>query len=424
VASEQFMKIAFFTNQYPAPSHTFIRREISALEERGHAVCRYAIRPYSAELRDAADLAEFQKTSHIARFGVARVLLGCLSTMLRRPLGSCRALRLAFRFASAARGDFVLHTIYAAEAMLLANWCLKDEVEHLHVHFGTNPATVAALAHEICGIPYSITVHGPEEFDRASLLGLGLKASTSSFVVAVSSFGRSQLMRWTDPGDWHKLHVVRCGVDGSYRADPAFGVSSEKRLVCIARLGEQKGHLVLLQAAAKLARQGMNFELVLAGDGPLRAQIEAEIERLSLQRVVTLIGSVSQERVMAEIKRARAMVLASFAEGLPVVLMESMALGRPVISTYIAGIPELVAADTGWLVPAGDVDALAEAMRSVLCETTARLDAMGERARQRALALHDVSQSAGFLEELMLPAVGTKRAVASLSVDGRGAKCL
>lgn len=415
------MKIAYFTNQYPAPSHTFIRREISALEERGHTVRRYAIRPYSAELRDADDLAEFQKTTHITRFGVARVLLGCMSTMVRRPLGSCRALRLAFRFASAARGDYALHVIYAVEAMLLANWCLKDEVEHLHVHFGTNPATVAALAHEICGIPYSITVHGPEEFDRASLLGLGLKAGTASFVVAVSSFGRSQLMRWTDPADWHKLHVVRCGVDGSYRSAPAFGVSSEKRLVCIARLGEQKGHLVLLQAAAKLARQGVDFELVLAGDGPLRAQIEAEIERLSLQRVVSLIGSVSQERVMAEIKRARAMVLASFAEGLPVVLMESMALRRSVISTYIAGIPELVTGDTGWLVPAGDTDALVEAMRSALCESTAHLEAMGEKARQRALALHDVSQSAALLEALILRGAGAKHAIASLSIDGSGA---
>lgn len=395
------MKIAYFTNQYPAPSHTFIRREILALEARGHSIVRYAIRPFRGQLHDADDVAELQRTRHIFGAGSVRLLTDCLFTLLTRPHASFKSLRLALRFAAASRGNFLRHMAYLAESMVLARWCLADRITHLHVHFGTNPATIAALAHEISGVPFSITVHGPEEFDQPQALGLGLKVDRSAFAVAVSSFGRSQLMRWTDLPNWHKLNVVRCGIDESYSHAAAPAVSKENRFICVARLSEQKGHLILLQAAAKLMLEGMDFKLVLAGDGPLRSQIESEIDRLSMRDVVTLTGSVSQERVRAEIGRAKAMVLASFAEGLPVVLMESMALKRPTISTYIAGVPELVLPGSGWLVPAGDVDTLADAMRSVLLAEDAQLATMGEEARSHALAMHDISTSAALLEALI-----------------------
>ncbi|MDM9624873.1 glycosyltransferase family 4 protein [Rhizobium sp. S152] len=396
------MKIAYFTNQYPAPSHTFIRREIVALEARGHVVQRYAIRPSLGPLADAEDFKELERTRHVLKIGMVGLMSAFLSMLASRPVGCYKALVLAFRFSSSSRGNLLRHLAYLIEAMVLARWCMTDKVSHLHVHFGTNPATIAALAHEISRVPFSMTVHGPEEFDQPAALGLGIKAKLASFTIAVSSFGRSQLMRWADLTDWHKLHVVKCGIDESYRAPQETSpTSSENRLVCVARLSEQKGHLILLQAASMLARDGVDFQLVLAGDGPLRPQIEREIERLSLSTVVILTGSISQDRVRSEIHRAKAMVLASFAEGLPVVLMESMALKRPAISTYIAGIPELLQPGSGWLVPAGDVELLANAMRAALSADVRQLSEMGERARRLVLEMHDISNSARSLEALI-----------------------
>lgn len=395
------MRIGYFTNQYPAPSHTFIRREIAALEARGHDLLRYAVRQYAGELKDCDDLLESVKTSHILASGPLLILTGCARTFLSNPSGVARAFGSAMRFAQVSKRGYLMHLIYLMEAIILARWCVRDRIEHLHVHFGTNPATVAALACEITKIPFSFTVHGPEEFDRPEDLDLGRKTSKASFVVTVSSFGRSQLMRWASPEHWEKIKVVHCGIDDRYREEQHADLSVEQRLVCVGRLTEQKGQMLLIQAAARLRKTGMDFKLVLVGDGPLRSDLEEEIERLSLQEIVILTGWLPQKAVRDEMARARATVLPSFAEGLPVVLMESMALKRPAISTYVAGIPELVTPENGWLVPAGDIPALADAMGSALAASREELVRMGNAGRQRVLDRHDIAQSAALLDVLI-----------------------
>ncbi|EUB97719.1 glycosyl transferase group 1 [Rhizobium sp. CF080] len=395
------MRIAYFTNQYPAPSHTFIRREIIALEARGHRVERYAVRPFRGALKDPDDIGEARRTRHILRTPVIGAFVSVARQLFGRPRPSLKALGSTFRFARTSGGHYLRHLVYFLEAMILADWCRRDEIDHLHVHFGTNPATVATLANQIGGVKFSFTVHGPEEFDRPETLGLCDKIRASSFVVAVSSYGRSQLLRWADLGDWRKVEVVHCGIDQRYLSEDVELHGADPRLVCIARLSEQKGHLLLLQAAANLRAEGMRFELVLVGDGPLRAEIGHEIERLDLGDTVVLTGTISQDDVRSEILRAKALVLPSFAEGLPVVLMESMALKCPVISTYIAGIPELVQPDNGWLVPAGDLEALTGAMRQALFASDVELFRKGEAGRRRTLERHDINRSAAALEILM-----------------------
>lgn len=403
------MRIGYFTNQYPAPSHTFIRREIIALESKGHDVRRYAIRRCREELADADDRLEARKTFHIQNLGAFRILVACARTALKHPLGTLKAFFTALGYARVSERSYLHHFAYFAEAAVLADRTLGDQIEHIHVHFGTNSATVAAIAREISRIPFSFTVHGPEEFDRPQSLALGRKISAATFVVAVSSFGRSQLMRWAEHRDWSKLHVVHCGIDAHYRAANGPSVVDVPRLVCVARLAPQKGHMILLEAAAKLQSEGARFELVIAGGGPSRTEIEGAIDALSLRDAVRLTGWVSQERVRDEIAGARAMVLPSFAEGLPVVLMECMALNRPAIATYIAGVPELVLPENGWLVPAGDPDALAHAMRKALEATTSELSSMGAAARRRALERHDIVRSAELLEGLISSAVDARR---------------
>jgi glycosyltransferase involved in cell wall biosynthesis len=271
----------------------------------------------------------------------------------------------------------------------------------MHAHFGTNSAEVAMLVHALGGPTWSFTVHGPTEFEKPRFIGLAEKIRRSAFVVAISSFGRSQLYRFVEHQQWAKVHVVHCGLDADFLVASATAPAPSRRLVCVGRLCEQKGQLLLVEAVSRLAEQGVELELVLAGDGEMRADLEALIARYGLKERVRVTGWISSSQVRNEILAARALVLPSFAEGLPVVLMEAMALRRPVISTYVAGIPELVhPGEHGWLVPAGDVDALVEAMRICLNTPVDFLTRMGDAARERVLAAHDVDKEAAKLGAL------------------------
>ena len=398
------MQIGYFTNQYPSPSHTFIRREIAALEQRGHSVCRFAIRRSKAGIIDPDDIAELARTRHVVGQPGWEVIRCCTRVMIDSPGACLRGLFQTLQLAQRAGYAYGRHLAYLIEAMVLVSWCRASHIEHLHVHFGTNPATVALLTHGINGVPFSVTIHGPEEFDRPEALALAEKISAAAFVVAISAFGRSQLLRWAHLTDWKKIRVISCGLDRDYLDAPSAPALTAARLVTVGRLCEQKGHLILLEAAAKLHRRGLAFTLVFAGDGPLRPAIEQRVAELGLTGLVEVLGAVTQEEVRHELLKARALVLPSLAEGLPIVLMESMALARPVISTFVAGIPELVTRDVGWLVPAGDVDALCDVMQEVLELDRATLSAMGEAARRRVRERHDIDRAARLLEQCFVMA--------------------
>ena len=174
-----------------------------------------------------------------------------------------------------------------------------------------------------------------------------------------------------------------------------------KRFVCVGRLAPEKGQLLLVEAARRLAAQGEEFELVFVGDGKMRTEIETLLAGYKLSVTVRITGWVDDRQVREEISAARALVQPSLAEGLPVVIMEAMALRRPIISTFIAGIPELVGSgEHGWLVPAGDVDALVDAMRACLNASTETLTRMGEAAHERVLRRHNVNTIATTLANL------------------------
>ncbi len=257
------------------------------------------------------------------------------------------------------------------------------------------------LVSMLAGISYSVTVHGPDEFDKARSIHLAEKIRRAAFVVAISSFARAQIFRIIDHHEWDKIKVVHCGIDASF-ADLAAVVPSEtNRLVCVGRLCPQKGQLLLVKAIAQIARERRDFHLVLVGDGEHRGAIEQLIAENNLANFVTITGWATAGRVRDEILAARAMILPSFAEGLPVALVEAMALGRPVLSTYIAGIPELVVnGKTGWLFPAGSENAMLDAIRACLDAPKEALKAMGELGRARALERHDVTREAEKLTSL------------------------
>ena len=397
------MRIAYFVNQYPAASHSFIRREIQALEARGHHVSRYALSSRAEMIVDREDEIEKRKTHYVFGESPLRLCAAFLLTVLACPRGMLRAVRLVLQIGPGSDRGLIRHFAYLVEGAIIAHWCRLDRIEHLHAHFGGNSAAIALLAHIISGTKYSFTAHGPDEFDYPTTIALREKIHHAAFVVTVSSFGRSQLMRWVKLSDWPKLNVVHCGITDDFRRCPAPPETQERRIICVGRLVPQKGHLILLAAAHILFREGLRFRLVLAGDGPLRPEIERKAEELGLTSQLSITGWASGECVVAELTRACAMVLPSIAEGLPVAIMEAMALRRPVISTFIAGIPELIIpGETGWLVPAGDEHSLAAAMRAVLAADPDRLAAMGDAAYRRVFERHAIKTEAAKLENLML----------------------
>lgn len=399
------MEVAYLINQYPTVSHTFIRREIAALERMGVVVHRFSIRP-PRNLVDEADREEASRTDVVLSGGIAPSLFALAVTLLRRPGRVLRALASAWRLGRRSDRGRLRHLAYLAEAAWLARQLSRRGVNHLHAHFGTNPATVAMLCREVGGPRFSFTVHGPEEFDKPEALGLSEKIMAAEFVVAISSFGRSQLWRRIAYRDWPKVHVVRCVVDGGYLSAAVVPLPDAPRLACIGRVCEQKGQALLIEAARRLAGEGIWSELVLVGDGEMRPEIEALIARHGLSDRVRITGWCSGSEVLRHLQDARALVLPSFAEGLPVAIMEAFALCRPVISTAVAGIPELVRDGVnGWLITAGDIDALVEAMRSALRCSHADLERMGAAGRAAVEAMHRAEPEARKLAALFAASV-------------------
>jgi glycosyltransferase involved in cell wall biosynthesis len=403
------MRIGYLVTEYPAVSHTFIRREIQALEAMGVEVVRYTVRRQrSGPLKDALDLAEAEKTRVILEVGARGLALASSRVGARDPSRFAKVARHASAMGARSERGLAYHGAYLAEACVLREWMEADGVQHLHAHFGTNSSMVALLAHELGGPSFSFTCHGPDEFDKPQLIHLGDKVRGASMVAAVSSFGRSQLYRWARKEDWSKIDVVRCGVDDAYLTHVATPVASTPRIVSVGRLSEQKGQILLVRAVAALVKKGIAVELVLVGDGPMRADIEQVIAEEGIGGSVRITGYVSGDVVKKEILAARAFVLPSFAEGLPVAIMEALALGRPVVSTYVAGIPELVVPGrTGWLVPAGSIDALAPAIEAVLATDPERLTAMGRNGQAAVRAQHDVRVSAAQLRDHFAKAIAS-----------------
>ncbi|HSM93638.1 MAG TPA: glycosyltransferase family 4 protein [Anaeromyxobacteraceae bacterium] len=404
------MRIAYLVNMYPRPSVSFIRREIQALEAQGVEVLRFSQRPLDGPLPTEADRREAERTRFILAEGPLGHAVATAAVALWRPAAFARALRAAARLGWRSDRGLARHAVYLAEACVLFRWLARAPVDHLHAHFGSNPAAVALLCRLLGGPTYSFTVHGPEEFDKPAFLGLPEKIRHAAFVVAVSSYGRAQLWRWARFEDWGKVQVVRCGLDGDFLGAPLTPAPAAPRFVCVARLNEQKGHLLLVEAVARLREEGREVEVLLVGDGPLRPQIEDAIGRLGVAASVRILGWASAAQVREAILSSRALLLPSFAEGLPVVLMEALALGRPAITTAIAGVPELVEPGvSGWLVPAGAVEPLVDAMREALDAPTARLEAMGRAGAARVALRHDARVEARRLSALFRQAAEARR---------------
>jgi glycosyltransferase involved in cell wall biosynthesis len=375
-----------------------------------------ALRRWKGKLVDPKDVAECAKTTVVLERGTLSLATAVARQVICAPKRFLTALRLAMRMMRPSERPLVWHLIYLAEACWIAPQLAKREIAHIHAHFGTNSAEVAMLVSALSGIEYSFTVHGAGEYDNAIFIHLEEKVRRAAFVATVCSYVRGQIFRIMQQTDWPKVRVVRCGIDAAFAGLNSVVPADSNRLACVGRLCGDKGQILLIKAVETLVKEGRKFELILVGDGEHRNAIEQMISSMSLAGHVTLTGWATEEEVRQEILKARALILPSFAEALPIVIIEAMMLGRPVLSTYVAGIPELVInGETGWLFPAGSEEDMLAAVRACLDAPVDRLRAMGIAGRQRALRYHRADDQAQALSTLFETVIGRESKPCSLS---------
>lgn len=370
------MRIGYLTSLYPAPSHTFIRREVMAVREHGVDVTTFSVRTPSPEERGApADQQAHQTTFYLLPMSAARAARAHIKGFVRNPLNYARTFGLALEHRVPGLKALGLSLAYFVESIVLADELERQGVTHVHNHFANPAATVGYLATRHLGLPWSLTLHGISETDYPAGNLLGAKLQAADFAACVSHFGRAQALRLIPPEHWDKLFIVRCALDlRTLPARPVRAPGERVRVICVARLSAEKGHVGLLRAFAKAQKNGArDSELVLVGDGPELERIKRAIAELGLENSVTLLGRKSEEDTLREVAKSDLLVLASFMEGLPVVLMEALAYGLPVIAPRVAGVPELVEENVhGLLFAPAAWDELAERLQRMLTDDALR----------------------------------------------------
>jgi glycosyltransferase involved in cell wall biosynthesis len=382
------------TSQYPATSHTFISREVAALRELGVDLDTFSIRPPpAADLRDPALRAEADRTFTVLRQPLTSFVSSQLWALFRRPGSYFRALGLAVRHRPPGLRAVGMSFIYFAEAVVLARELHRRRVTRLHNHFANAGAIVGYLAAGLIGLPWSFTMHGISETDYPAGLLLAKKINAATFVACVSYFGRAQAMRLVAPDQWSKLHIVRCGLPIAALPERP-EANRRKRIIAVGRLSSEKGQAGLLAAFSKVCRDVPSVELALVGDGPQANELKSVAHDLRVADSVTFLGRLGEAETLEQIARSDILVLPSFMEGLPIVLMEAMAVGTPVIASRVAGIPELVEdGRTGLLFTASNWDELADCIRRLLADEPLRR-ALAAHGRSAVLRGFDINDSA------------------------------
>nr|WP_047166774.1 glycosyltransferase [Sphingomonas sp. Y57] len=396
------MKLAYLLNSYPMTSTTFIRREIAAIERAGVPVKRFAVRHWAERLIDPQDRTEQARTEYLMTARAGRLAAGLAAQALRHPRRFGAGLTAATALYRAAGGGVIRHVAYLAQAIRLKQRCDALGITHVHAHFSTNAAAVAMLCRQLGGPHYSFTVHGPDELEGFGANSLTEKALHARAVIAISGYCRDRLCAHLPESLWDRVRIIPCGLDlHAYPPEPP-APSMSGRLLSVGRLCPQKAQVEIPAAvAAAVAAGHSEVSVELIGDGESRGAIEREIRRTGTDRRIKLLGWRDNADVRRRMGEACALLLPSHAEGLPIVIMEAFALGRPVIATRIAAIPELVDEPCGWLVEPGDAAGLAAAIGAAMDATEADLTRMGAEARRRIAARHDLDRIAPELIALL-----------------------
>ncbi len=394
--------IAYLTGEYPRATDTFIQREVTQLRKLGFDIHTCSIRGTDPSHHVGPE----QQAEHANTFQVQPVarnpakLLAAHARMLRNPGRWMRAAKLAWTTSPKGIKNRLWQLFYFLQAGVLANHMQASGVVHLHNHFGNSSCSVAMLAAEMSGLPYSYTMHGPMEFFEPHHWRIDAKIARASFVAAISHFARAQGMLFSDAAHWDRIKIVHCGIEPAMYGDARAARTPEKNLIFVGRLAGIKGVPLLLEAMRRLQPKHPELRLTLIGDGPERAALEAQTQAFGIADRVTFTGYLGQSDVAQHLKTSDVLVLPSFAEGVPVVLMEAMAARIPVIASRVAGVQELVEDKvSGYTLPPGDVDALSDALDRLLSDPALCAN-MGQAGRAKVEAEFDVAHEAAWLGSL------------------------
>lgn len=389
------LRVGYILTHYPRLAQTFIAGEIDAVGRTGVTVLPFAMnRPSASELAPPGAAERAARTTYL-KPQMGRALVALVGQMLRHPIGVGRVIAMALKSAGGSPGRMVRRLAHLVQAALVARDARRERLDYLHAQFGLAPATIAWLASALTAIegrkvPFGFTIHGFHDFVDAPETRLDLKARDAAQVLCVSDYTRSQLCLVTDPALWPRFHVARCGVNLSafpYRKPPK--QDGLPTVLAVGRLSAEKGFDVLIAALAQLKQAGAPLRLVLVGDGPLRSALETAAANAGIADLVEFAGELPSAEVRARLERADLFCLPSFSEGLPISIMEAMAVGVPVVTTWIAGIPELAEAEvTALTIPPSRADALAGALQRLAGDAALRLR-LSTAARTRVVEQHD-----------------------------------
>ena len=415
VAAEAQVHVAYLLSRYPAVSHTFLLHEVLGLRRLGIEIDCASINSPDRAPTDLPPLeaAETRRTLYVKATGVVGAAFALLETLVRRPAVIARGVRTVFSVKRCTLRQRSYWLFYLVEAILVGRWMRQRSLGHLHVHFGGPVASVGMLTAAAWKLPYSLTIHGPEELLDVSAYHLREKIGEARFVVCISDFCRSQLLAISPPESWHKFLTVRLGIDPEALLPRHAPPRAIPELVCIGRLVAEKGHRILLDALLLLRQQGISLRTTFVGDGPERAALEDFIAEHSLADSVTLLGALPHSAALERVRDADIFALSSFAEGVPVALMEAMAFEVPCVSTTVAGIPELIRSGVdGILVPPANAAALAEALSRLAADPELR-SSIGASARERVKAAYNLGSNHQTLAEIFKNRIGIAQPVAS-----------
>lgn len=393
------IRVGYLVSQYPAVNHTFILREIRALRGFGLNILAVSVKPPD---RPAAALSSDESEESRLVFTVLgpgtlpRALAAHVRTLVSRPLAYSLSLGYSLRLAGWDVAAAYRHLLWFAEAVVAGDYFRRSEVRHVHTHFSS---TVALLMARLFGMTFSLTVHGPDEFNDVVAFHMAEKVRRAIFIAAISSYAASQTMRASDPRYWAKVHRLPLGIQPDVFAPaPRSSNSGPFHILCVGRLAPAKAHHILIAALSVLVARGRtNIVLTVVGDGPSHSSLETAIAASNLSDFVRLAGACNHDRVIGYLRKADAFALASFAEGVPVVLMEAMAMEIPCVATWITGIPELIRHGVdGLLIPPADPEALADAIELLMDNPDFRLT-LGKSARERVASSYNLSANAAQL---------------------------
>ena len=423
------MRIAYLTGEYPRVTDTFIQLEVAALRRLGAEVQTFSVRrPRSVQALSPAQKAECDRTYYLLPPNVPALLFAQVK-LLRRPKRYFSALALAWKTRQHGMRGTLYQFIYLLEAGLLVDRLHREKIAHLHNHIGDSSGTVTMLASALGKFSYSFTLHGPGIFFNPNRWRIDEKIKRAEFVCCISQFCRSQAMIFTPMAAWQKLQIVHCGVDPqSFESSSerffeqsselisgpvaqsmsrlATAISSGQSLLYVGRLAAAKGLPILLESLTRLKVNYPTVHLTVVGDGPDRDLLERQAAALGIAAHVDFVGYKPPTEVRRYLRAADVFVMSSFAEGVPVVLMEAMMAQRPVVATRIAGVSELVEEGvSGFLVPPSDAQQLGDRIAQLLGDDELR-ERFGNAGQRRVCEAFNIHREARKLYSLMAVATG------------------